>query len=90
LTNGSSTYVLLAWNGNAVPSIEANDLPKHTGRGAYPINFKYGIIGAGPQNPDPFTPTDPTPNNQPSASTASSFVIVSLWVVMGLVFAWIL
>lgn len=89
LTNGSSTYVLLAWNGNSVPSIEANDLPKHTGRGAYPINFKYGIIGAGPQNP-PFTPTDPTPNNQPSASTASSFMIVSLWVVMGLVFAWIL
>eukprot|EP00029_Vermamoeba_vermiformis_P000663 TRINITY_DN1085_c0_g1_i1.p1 TRINITY_DN1085_c0_g1~~TRINITY_DN1085_c0_g1_i1.p1 ORF type:complete len:659 (+),score=143.60 TRINITY_DN1085_c0_g1_i1:28-1977(+) len=92
LTNGSSTYVLLAWNGNSVPSLAANDLPKHTGRGAYPINFKYGIIGNGPQNP-PFTESEP--NDQPSVnnqqpSSTSSYVVLSLWAVVGVAFAWIL
>jgi len=88
--NGSSTYVLLAWNGNAVPSIEENNLPKHTGRNAFPINFKYGIIGEEQENP-PFTPTEnpQAPSNQSPASPSIYFAF-SLWTLGGLLVVWIL
>jgi hypothetical protein len=82
----------LAWHGNAAPSVEENILPKHTGRGAYPINFKYGII-SGEENP-PFTAPESTPSSAPSegsfVESASSYIIMSIWVSIGVIVAWIL